>query len=76
MTELTENLIKRNKEDMNRINLLLMSLDKLNSKEVAGQIQKILIDEGLRLANQNKELSIYLKKEDVEKSLASNGDGK
>jgi uncharacterized Fe-S cluster-containing radical SAM superfamily enzyme len=57
--ELVENLIKRNKEDMKRINLLIKSLDKLKSKEVAGRIQNILIEEVLRLSELNKQLETY-----------------
>jgi len=58
--ELVENLIKRNDADMKRINLLLKSLDKLNSNEVSGRIKTMLIDETLKLVNINKQLKEYL----------------
>ena len=65
--ELIENLIKRNKEDMERINLLMKSLDKLKSKEVAGTIQNILIGEVIKLAEQNKQLQSFLEENKLSK---------
>lgn len=56
---LREKLIKNNEEDMKRINLLLQSLDKLKSEEVAGRIHNVLIDEVMRLSRMNKELEDY-----------------
>jgi len=56
---LVKNLIKRNNEDMERINLITKSLDKLKSKEVAGKIQNVLIEEVLRLVDLNKMLKEY-----------------
>lgn len=57
---LVVNLIKRNEEDMERINLLTKSLDKLKSKEVTGKIQNLLIEEVIKLADLNKQLKEYL----------------
>jgi hypothetical protein len=58
-----ESVIKRNEEDMNRVNLLLKSLDKLKSKELAGRIQNMLIDEVMKLGNMNKQLKEYITQE-------------
>jgi len=69
--ELIENLINRNKEDMKRINLLMKSLGKLKSKEVAGVIQNILIQEVIKLGEQNKQLKLFLD-EQVIKSRTEN----
>jgi hypothetical protein len=60
MTDLIQNVIKRNKQDMERISLLLKSLDKLKSKEVAGRVQNLLIEEVIKLGNMNKQLTEYI----------------
>lgn len=55
-----EKVIERNKEDIEQLGKYVKKLDKLHSKELAGKIQSLLIDEVLRLAEQNRQLRIYL----------------
>lgn len=61
--EIVKSLIERNKKDIEQIGKFVKKLDKLNSKELAGKIQSLLIEEVIRLGNQNKELEGFLEHE-------------
>lgn len=50
------NLINRNKKDIEQIGKFIKKLDRFGSKELAGKIQNLMIEEVLRLGNQNNEL--------------------
>jgi len=67
MTNLVKSVIRRNNEDMKRINLILKSVDKFKIKEIAYKIQNLLIEETMKLTNLNKILREYLKGEKNEK---------
>ena len=58
--KLLKELIKRNEKDINEVSRLVTKLDKISSKELAGAIERVLINEVLRLSKQTKELKKFL----------------
>lgn len=53
-------LIYRNEKDIEQVGRFVKSLDRLHSKDLAAKMQNLMIEEVLRLSEQNKQLKEYL----------------
>lgn len=53
---LIDGFVKRNEEDIIKFSKMIVTLDKIKCKNVSKEIQNIIVDEILRLVEQNKRL--------------------